>query len=151
MILCSFNMSHFLICSKTWGKGLKRLKILKIKHFFKFEDACLPTKMTKQVKTLWTLTKYDTLIISCNSNISHSSTCPKTGEKGTKRLKIHEFPADFKHVYIRPEVNSNLFEKLFRLDGNFTTASLEISNPFQKLFCLHGDFTAAIFLTIVRF
>ena len=49
------------------------------------------------------------------------------------------------HFYMRPEVNSNRFEKSFRLHGNATTAHLEISNPFENLFCLHGDFTAAIF------
>ena len=42
------------------------------------------------------------------------------------------------HVYMRPEVNSNqseisnLFEKLFRLHGNFTAANLEISNCFLE-------------------
>ena len=35
---------------------------------------------------------------------------------------------DLKHVYMRPEVNSNRFE---------------ISNRFEKSFRLHGDFTAA--------
>ena len=57
----------------------------------------------------------------------------------------------WEHVYMRPEVNSNrfeisnLFEKSFRLHGNFTTGSLEISNSFQKLLRLHGGFTAATF------
>ena len=55
------------------------------------------------------------------------------------------------HVFMTPEVNSNLleisncFEKLFRLHDKFTTAILEISNPFQKLFCLHANFAAATF------
>ena len=53
--------------------------------------------------------------------------------------------------YMRPKVNSNQFEMLFCLHGNFTTAKPKISNPFQKLLCLHGDFTAATFKTIVRF
>ena len=44
---------------------------------------------------------------------------------------------------MRPEVNSNRFEKSFRFHGEFTTTKLQISNPFQKLYHLHGDFTAA--------
>ena len=57
---------------------------------------------------------------------------------------------------MRPEVNTNRFkitngfEKLFRLNGNFTTSSLEISSRFQKLFRLRGDLTAASFKTIAR-
>ena len=44
---------------------------------------------------------------------------------------------------MKPKVNSNRFEKSFRLHGEFTTTNLQISNPFQKLYHLHGDFTAA--------
>ena len=51
---------------------------------------------------------------------------------------------------MRPEVNSNRFEKSFRLHGNFTVSNLTSSNRFQKLFSLHGDFTAATFQTIAR-
>ena len=55
------------------------------------------------------------------------------------------------NVYMRPEVNSNRFEKLFRLHGNFTTVNLEISNLFQKYFHLHGDLNVATFQTVLRF
>ena len=53
--------------------------------------------------------------------------------------------AILEHVYMRPELNSNRFEKSFRLHGNFTTVNLEISNPFQELLLLHDDFIAATF------
>ena len=55
------------------------------------------------------------------------------------------------HVYMRPEVNSNQFEKSFRLHVNFTATIIEISNGFQKLFRLFGSFTAITFQIIVRF
>ena len=41
--------------------------------FCRFEHSSLPTSITKQKNE----TKCGTLIISCNSNISHSLTCPK--------------------------------------------------------------------------
>ena len=44
MISYSFNISHSLICPKTWGKRPKRLKYLNLIIFRKFEHACLPTK-----------------------------------------------------------------------------------------------------------
>ena len=49
------------------------------------------------------------------------------------------------NVYMRLEVNSNLFliskhfERLFHLHDNFTVANLKISNHSQKLFCLHSN------------
>ena len=60
--------------------------------FRKFEHACQPTNMTKQIKNLWAghATKCDTLNISYNSNVSYSLSCSKTLEKGSKRLKIPE-------------------------------------------------------------
>ena len=33
IIPSNYNISHSLICTKTWRKGLKRLKILRIDHF----------------------------------------------------------------------------------------------------------------------
>ena len=40
-----------------------------------------------KIKTIEHISKCDTLINSCYFNISHSLTCPKTWEKGLKRLK----------------------------------------------------------------
>ena len=59
--------------------------------------------------------------------------------------------SNLEHVYMRREVNSNRFEKSFRLHANFSMVNLEISNSFQKLFRLLGDFTAVTFQTIERF
>ena len=44
---------------------------------------------------------------------------------------------------MRPEVNSIRFENSIWLLGNFTAANREILNRFQNLFRLDGDFTAA--------
>ena len=72
-----------------------------------------------------------------------------------KRDKFNHIISLLEHVYMRPEVSSNqfeisnCFEKLFPWYDNLTTANPEILSLFQKLFRLHGDFTAATFQTIV--
>ena len=50
---CSSNTSHSLTCPKTWGKGPKRLKTLKMINFHSFEHVSLPTLLMKQNKNNW--------------------------------------------------------------------------------------------------
>ena len=53
IIPSNYNISHSLICTKTWRKGLKRLKILRIDHF-SYVWALLPanfdSKRTKAIR-----------------------------------------------------------------------------------------------------
>ena len=115
-ILCISNISHSIPARKLRGKKPNGLKYLNLSIPHKFEYSSLPTSISKHSKIHWVhnykthyhtiFTKYsmicdktcaighanicDTFIISCNSNISYSVTCPKTWGKGTKRLKILE-------------------------------------------------------------
>ena len=83
----NFDISYSLACSKTWGKGPKRLKILKIDHF-SYVRALLHAKQDHQVKENTSGNANITLIIPCNSNISRSLTCPKIWAKGHKEQKV---------------------------------------------------------------
>ena len=47
-----------------------------------------PLRWQDKIKTIEHASNSDTFSISCYFNISHSLTCPKTWEKGLKRLKI---------------------------------------------------------------
>ena len=89
MIFCSFIIRHSFTCIKTLGKRHKRLKILKITFFRKFEHARVcRLRWQSKLKNIGQATKCDTLIISSYFNIFHSLTRAKTWEKGPKRLKI---------------------------------------------------------------
>ena len=44
---CNYDISHFLICSKTWGKERKWLTTLLI-IFFKFEQSLVPILILKE-------------------------------------------------------------------------------------------------------
>ena len=48
---------------------------------------CQPHSKVIKKKTIGHIATCDTLIILCDSNISHSFTCPKTWGKGPKRIK----------------------------------------------------------------
>ena len=45
----NFNISYSLTCSKTWGKGPKRLKVLEIDHFL-YVRALLDAEQDHKVK-----------------------------------------------------------------------------------------------------
>ena len=49
-----------------------------------------PSQSQNKIKTITLTTTSDTLIVSCNSNIIHSSSCLKTWGKGPNRLKAQK-------------------------------------------------------------
>ena len=71
------NTSHYFTCPKAWGKGPKRLKILRKYHFLQL----LPAYIDQKIKTISHSITCHILIISRNPNISHSMTCPKFWRK----------------------------------------------------------------------
>ena len=57
--------------------------------FHNYEHSFLPSSLIKLKKkrTIGYATTFDTVIIFCNPNISHSFTCPKPWGKELKRIK----------------------------------------------------------------
>ena len=88
------------------------VEILKTDYFYKLEHFPMPTKIIKQNKNNWVPKTCSNFIISWNSHINYSLTCPKTWVKGTKQLKMLEIQQFFKFEHsslpvLIPKQNKN--------------------------------------------
>ena len=86
-------MKDSMICTKTypklWGNEPQRQKILKTYHFSNIRALLhiyQDFKAKKKTKTIGQATKFDTVVIPCNSNISHFLTCLKGWEEWAKPI-----------------------------------------------------------------
>ena len=88
-ILMKYSMICTNIYPKLWGNEPQRPKILKAYHF-SYIRALLHVyqdlKAKKTQKTIGQATKFDTVVVPRNSNISHVLTCLKTWGKWAKPL-----------------------------------------------------------------
>ena len=82
------SMNCATTCPKVWRNGSQQLKILKHWSFLinLGTPPCRPRSQSK-IEINEHATACDTLIISCNFNISHFFACPKTWPRQQKYLK----------------------------------------------------------------
>ena len=100
---CSSNISHPLTCKKLGEKDPTDKNTNKWPFFITLNSPPCQSWSQNKTKTIGCVTIYGTLIVSCNSNMSHSFTCLKVWGKVPKQLKIlkNDQFHNFEHSYLQ--------------------------------------------------